>query len=150
MELLQGQMSAFDFVEDVKREDIPRENKIIRKKKNTKTLEEVKNIEGQASIFDLVQEPKEEIKIDFTIEQLKTIENLKKEWIEYSLYKDGTVIFITKEDKIKVIPQEDINKAFYIKDRYRSYFIKKNGEVDVIGIGITRWKNPVKTIVKEE
>lgn len=151
MEVLEGQVSAFDFVEDVKREVIKKENKII-KKKVTKNLEEVKNIEGQASIFDLVQEPKEEIKIDFTREQLETIENLKKEkeWIEYSLYKSGTVIFITKEDKINVIPQEDISKVFYIKDRYRSYFIKKNGEVDVIGIGITRWENLVKTIVKEE
>ncbi|HHD2730849.1 hypothetical protein ACQPUH_01685 [Clostridium perfringens] len=152
MEVLQGQMSAFDFVEDVKREVIPKEKKIISKKKSIKTLEEVKNIEGQASIFDLVQEPKEEIKIEFTIEQLETIENLKKEkeWIEYSLYKSGTVIFITKENNIKVIPQGDITESFYIKDRYRSYFLKVNGEVDVIGIGITRWKKPIKTIIREE
>ncbi|MDH2337048.1 hypothetical protein [Clostridium perfringens] len=156
MEVLEGQVSAFDFVQDVKREVIPKEKKIIVKKKNIKGLEEIKNIEGQASIFDLVQEPKEEIKeeikFDFTKEQIETIEKLKKEkeWIEYSLYKSGTVIFITKEDKINVIPQEDISKVFYIKDRYRSYFIKKNGEVDVIGIGITRWENPVKTIIKEE
>lgn len=152
LEVLEGQVSAFDFVQDVKREVIPKEKKIIVKKKNIKGLEEIKNIEGQASIFDLVQEPKEEIKIDFTIEQIETIEKLKKEkeWIEYSLYKSGTVIFITKEDKISVIPQEDISKVFYIKDRYRSYFLKVNGEIDVIGIGITKWENPVKTIVKEE
>lgn len=149
--MLEGQVTAFDFIEDVKREVIKKENNIV-KKKVTRNLEEVKNIEGQASIFDLVQESKEEIKIDFTKEQIETIENLKKEkeWIEYSLYKSGTVIFITKENKINVIPQGDISKAFYIKDRYRSYFIKKNGEVDVIGVGITRWDNPVKTIVKEE
>lgn len=79
MEVLEGQMSAFDFVEDVKKEVAPKENKVIKKKKNTKILEEVENIEGQASIFDLVQEPKEEIKIDFTMEQLETIEKLKKE-----------------------------------------------------------------------
>ncbi|HHD2820125.1 TPA: hypothetical protein ACOTGY_001366 [Clostridium perfringens] len=54
MEVLQGQMSAFDFVEDVKREEVPKENKISSKKKAAKNLEEVKNIEGQASIFDLV------------------------------------------------------------------------------------------------
>lgn len=149
MEVLEGQMSAFDFVEDVKREVVPKENKAIKKKKSIKKLDEV---EDQASIFDLDQEPKEEIKIDFTMEQLETIENLKKEkaWIEYSLYKSGTVIFITKEEKIRVIPYGDISEKFFIKDRHRSYFIKKNGEVDVIGIGITRWENPVKTIVKEE
>lgn len=151
MEILQGQMSAFDFVEDVKREEVPKENKIIRKKKNTKTLEEAENIEGQASIFDLVQEPKEKIKIEFTIAQLEAIEKLKKEkeWIEYSLYKNGTAIFITKENKLKVIPHGDISETFYIKDRYRSYFLKVNGEIDVIGIGITRWSNPVKTIKKQ-
>lgn len=143
MEVLEGQVSAFDFVEDVKREEIKKENKIV-KKKFTKSLE-VKNIEDQASIFDLDQEAKEKIKIDFTREQLETIENLKKEkeWIEYSLYKSGTVIFITKEDRF-------ISEAIYIKDRHRSYFIKKTGEVNTIGIGITKWENPVKTITKEE
>lgn len=142
MEVLEGQVTAFYFVEDVKREEIKKENKIV-KKKVTKSLE-IKNIEGQASIFDVVQEPKEEIKIDFTREQLETIENLKeKEWIEYSLYKSGTVIFITKEDGF-------ISEAIYIKDSHRSYFIKKNGEVNTIGIGITKWENPVKTITKEE
>lgn len=150
--MLEGQVNVFDFVQDVKREVITKEKKIIVKKKNIKGLEEIKNIEGQASIFDLIQEPKEEIKIEFTKNQLETIEKLKKEkeWIEYSLYKSGTVIFITKEEKIRVIPHGDINETFYIKDRYRSYFLKVNGEIDVIGIGITRWKNPVETIVKEE
>lgn len=149
MEVLENQVSVFDFVEDVKREAVQKENKAIKKKKSIKNLDEV---EDQTSIFDLNQEPKEEITIEFTKGQLKIIEKLKKEkdWIKYSLYKRGTVIFITKEDNIKVIPQRDISKVFYIKDRYRSYFIKKNGEIDVIGIGITSWKNPVKTIVKEE
>lgn len=141
MDVLEGQVSAFDFVEDVKKEVAPKEKKIIVKKKNIKGLEEFKNIEGQASIFDLVQEPKEEIKIDFTKEQLETIEKLKKEkeWIEYSLYGSGKVLLITIE-----------NKAYKVNDRNRTYFINTNGEIDVIGIGITRWKNPVKTIFKEE
>ncbi|XZK31204.1 hypothetical protein ACSXCN_06695 [Clostridium perfringens] len=140
MEVLEGQLSAFDFVQDVKREVIPKEKKIIVKKKNIKGLEEIKNIEGQASIFDLVQETKEEIKIDFTKDQLETIEKLKKEkeWIEYSLYNNGRVLFITIESKV-----------YKINDRYRTYFINANGEID-IGIGITRWENPVKIIVKEE
>ena len=141
MEVLEGQVSAFDFVEDVKREVIPKEKKVIVKKKNIKGLEEIKNIEVQASIFDLVQEPKEEIKIDFTKEQLETIEKLKKEkeWIEYSLYGSGKVLLITIE-----------NKVYKVNDRNRTYFINTNGEISVIGIGITRWENPVKTIIKEE
>ena len=128
MEVLEGQVSAFDFVEDVKKEVAPKEKKIIVKKKNIKGLEEFKNIEGQASIFDLVQEPKKEIKIDFTMEQLETIEKLKKEkeWIEYSLYNNGRVLFITIESKV-----------YKINDRYRTYFINANSEID-IGIGITR------------
>lgn len=35
------------------RKEISKENKIIRKKKNTKILEEVKNVYWQASIFIL-------------------------------------------------------------------------------------------------
>lgn len=141
MDVLEGQVSAFDFVEDVKKEVAPKEKKIIVKKKNIKGLEEIKNIEGQASIFDLVQEPKEEIKIDFTKEQLEIIEKLKKEkeWSEYSLYGSGKVLLITIE-----------NKAYKVNDRNRTYFINTNGEISVIGIGITRWENPVKTIIKEE
>lgn len=149
MELLQGQMSAFDFVDDVKKEEVQKENKVIKKKKSIKKLYEV---EDQASIFDLDQEPNEENKIDFTTEQLEIIENLKKEkeWIEYSLYSSGKVLFITIENRLKVIPQGDESKSYYIKDRYRTYCINANGEKEWIGIGITRWKNPVKTIVKEE
>ncbi|HFD2049647.1 TPA: hypothetical protein ACF2DE_000311 [Clostridium perfringens] len=141
MEVLEGQVSAFDFVEDVKKEVAPKEKKIIVKKKNIKGLEEFKNIEGQASIFDLVQEPKKEIKIDFTMEQLEIIEKLKKEkeWIEYSLYGSGKVLLITIESKV-----------YKVNDRNRTYFINTNGEISVIGIGITRWENPVKTIIKEE
>lgn len=99
----------------------------------------------------MVESQEEEVKVDFTKEQLETIEKLKEEteWIEYSLYKSGTVIFITKENKIKVIPQRSITAIFYIKDRYRSYFLKVNGEVDRIGIGITKWKNPVEIITKK-
>lgn len=140
MEVLEGQVSAFDFVEDVKREVIQKEKKSIVKKKNIKGLEELKNIEGQASIFDLVEEPKEEIKIEFTKDELETIEKLKKEkeWIEYSLYCSGKVLLITRESKV-----------YKVNDRNRTYFINTNGEIGVIGIGITRWENPVKTIIKD-
>ncbi|MDU7110690.1 MAG: hypothetical protein E6303_07780, partial [Clostridium perfringens] len=91
---------------------------------------------GQITAFDLVENQEEEVKVNFTKEQLETIEKLKEEteWIEYSLYKSGMVIFITKENKIKVISQRNITSIFYIKDRYRSYFLKANGEVDSIGI----------------
>lgn len=138
MEVLEGQVSAFELVGDVKREVVTKEKKMIIKKKATEDLTEVKNIEGQASIFDLVQDPEEEIKIDFTKEQLETTEKLKKEkeWIEYSLYGSGKVLLITIESKV-----------YKVNDRNRTYFINTNGEIDVIGIGITRWDNPVKTIV---
>lgn len=151
MEVLQGQIDAFDFLGDIKKEIVQEEKKVIRKKKSSKSFE---NIEGQITAFDLVESQEEEVKVNFTKEQLETIEKLKEEteWIEYSLYKSGMVIFITKENKIKVIPQRNITAMFYIKDRYRSYFLKANGEVDRIGIGITKWKNPVETInnIKED
>lgn len=152
MEVLQGQIDAFDFLGDIKKEIVQEEKKVIRKKKSPKSIETFENIEGQITAFDLVESQEEEVKVDFTKEQLETIEKLKEEteWIEYSLYKSGMVIFITKENKIKVIPQRNITSIFYIKDRYRSYFLKTNGEVDRIGIGITKWKNPVKTMVKED
>ncbi|AOY53844.1 hypothetical protein [Clostridium perfringens] len=152
MEVLQGQIDAFDFLGDIKKEIVQEEKKVIRKKKSSKSFETFENIEGQITVFDLVESQEEEVKVYFTKEQLETIEKLKEEteWIEYSLYKSGMVIFITKENKIKVIPQRNITSIFYIKDRYRSYFLKTNGEVDRIGIGITKWKNPVKTMVKED
>lgn len=152
MEVLQGQIDAFDFLGDIKKEIVQEEKKVIRKKKSSKSFETFENIEGQITAFDLVESQEEEVKVYFTKEQLETIEKLKEEteWIEYSLYKSGMVIFITKENKIKVIPQRNITSIFYIKDRYRSYFLKTNGEVDRIGIGITKWKNPVKTMVKED
>ncbi|MDG6888231.1 hypothetical protein Cp4436_00245 [Clostridium perfringens] len=152
MEVLQGQIDVFDFLGDIKKEIVQEEKKVIRKKKSSKSFETFENIEGQITAFDLVENQEEEVKVNFTKEQLETIEKLKEEteWIEYSLYKSGMVIFITKENKIKVIPQRNITSIFYIKDRYRSYFLKTNGEVDSIGIGITKWKNPVKTMVKED
>ncbi|PWX17700.1 hypothetical protein CYK65_14085 [Clostridium perfringens] len=154
MEVLQGQIDAFDFLGDIKKEIVQEEKKVIRKKKSSKSFETFENIEGQITAFDLVENQEEEVKVNFTKEQLETIEKLKEEteWIEYSLYKSGMVIFITKENKIKVIPQRNITSIFYIKDRYRSYFLKTNGEVDRIGIGITKWKNPVETInnIKED
>ncbi|EOU2100312.1 hypothetical protein C6V92_05080 [Clostridium perfringens] len=149
MEVLQGQIDVFDFLGDIKKEIVQEEKKVIRKKKSSKSFETFENIEGQITAFDLVENQEEEVKVNFTKEQLETIEKLKEEteWIEYSLYKSGMVIFITKENKIKVISQRNITSIFYIKDRYRSYFLKANGEVDSIGIGITKWKNPVKTMV---
>lgn len=149
MEVLQGQIDVFDFLGDIKKEIVQGEKKVIRKKKSSKSFETFENIEGQITAFDLVENQEEEVKVNFTKEQLETIEKLKEEteWIEYSLYKSGMVIFITKENKIKVISQRNITSIFYIKDRYRSYFLKANGEVDSIGIGITKWKNPVKTMV---
>ena len=154
MEVLQGQIDVFDFLGDIRKERVKEEKKVIRKNKSSKSFETFENIEGQITVFDLVESQEEEVKVDFTKEQLETIEKLKEEteWIEYSLYKSGTVIFITKENKIKVIPQRSITAIFCIKDRYRSYFLKANGEVDRIGIGITKWKNPVETInnIKED
>ncbi|MDH2334587.1 hypothetical protein [Clostridium perfringens] len=151
MEILEGQIDAFDFLGDIRKEIVKEEKKVIRKNKSSKSFETFENIEGQITAFDLVESQEEEVKVDFTKEQLETIEKLKEEteWIEYSLYKSGTVIFITKENKIKVIPQRSITAIFYIKDRYRSYFLKVNGEVDRIGIGITKWKNPVEIITKK-
>lgn len=151
MEILEGQIDAFDFLGDIRKEIVKEEKKVIRKNKSSKSFETFESIEGQITAFDLVESQEEEVKVDFTKEQLETIEKLKEEteWIEYSLYKSGTVIFITKENKIKVIPQRSIAAIFYIKDRYRSYFLKVNGEVDRIGIGITKWKNPVEIITKK-
>lgn len=103
-------------------------------------------IDGQVSIFDL--EENEIIQTEFTKEQQNTIDKLKeKNWIEYSLYNNGMVIFVVKEQvNIKVIPLENIEKEYTIRDNYKSYFIKENGEVDCCGLGITRWKGPIKVI----
>ncbi|WP_317411743.1 hypothetical protein [Clostridium baratii] len=103
-------------------------------------------IDGQVSIFDLEED--EIIQTEFTKEQQYTIEKLKeKNWIEYSLYDNGMVIFIVKEQvNINVIPLENIEKEYTIRDNYKSYFIKENGEVDCCGLGITRWKDPIKVI----
>lgn len=103
-------------------------------------------IDGQVSIFDLEED--EIIKTEFTKEQQDTINKLKeKNWVEYSLYNNGMVIFVVKEQvNIKVIPQGNIEKEYTIRDNYKSYFIKENGEVDCCGLGITRWNDPIKTI----
>lgn len=99
MEVLQGQIDAFDFLGDIKKEIVQEEKKVIRKKKSSKSFETFENIEGQITAFDLVENQEEEVKVNFTKEQLETIEKLKEEteWIEYSLYKSGMVIFITRE-----------------------------------------------------
>lgn len=103
-------------------------------------------IDGQVSIFDLEED--EIIQTEFTKEQQDTIEKLKeKNWIEYSLYNNGMVIFVVKEQvNINVIPLENIEKEYTIRDNYKSYFIKENGEIDCCGIGITRWNDPIKVI----
>ncbi|MDU4910577.1 hypothetical protein [Clostridium baratii] len=103
-------------------------------------------IDGQVSIFDLEED--EIIKTEFTKEQQDTINKLKeKNWVEYSLYNNGMVIFVVKEQvNINVIPLENIEKEYTIRDNYKSYFIKENGEVDCCGLGITRWNDPIKTI----
>lgn len=103
-------------------------------------------IDGQVSIFDLEED--EIIQTEFTKEQQDTIEKLKeKNWIEYSLYDNGIVIFIVKEPvNIKVIPQGNVEQEYTIKDDYKSYFIKENGEIDCYGLDITRWNYSIKTI----
>lgn len=147
--MLEGQVSAFELVGDVKREIVTKEKKIIVKNKNIKGLEEFKNIEGQASIFDLVQDPEEEIKIDFTKEQLEVIERLKREadWMGYSLYSSGQVLFTEKKDiKSKVVPMGEENKKYYLKSQYLTSCISASGE-SVCWLGKDKWANPVKTIV---
>ncbi len=103
-------------------------------------------LKGQMSIFDLSE--KKETKIDFTKKQQRTIEKLKeKKWIEYSLYDDGMSICIVEEPvNIKIIPQGNVEQEYTIRDNYKSYFIKENGEIDCCGIGITRWNDPIKVI----
>lgn len=103
-------------------------------------------IDRQVSIFDLEED--EIIQTEFTKEQKDTIEKLKeKNWIEYSLYDNGIVIFVVEEQvNINVIPLENIEKEYTIRDNYKSYFIKENGEIDCCGVGTTRWNGPIKTI----
>lgn len=87
-------------------------------------------LKGQMSIFDI--EKDEERNLDFTKEQQKTIEKLKKKnWVEYSLYDNGMAIVIVKEPvNINVVPLENMERKYTIKDNYKSYFIKENGEID--------------------
>ena len=103
-------------------------------------------IDGQVSIFDLKED--KIIQTEFTKEQKDTIEKLKeKNWIEYSLYDNGIVIFVVKgQVNINVIPQGNIEGKYIIRDNYKSYFIKENGEIDCYGLGITRWNDPIKVI----
>lgn len=55
MEVLQGQIDAFDFLGDIKKEIVQEEKKVIRKKKSSKSFETFENIEGQITAFDLVE-----------------------------------------------------------------------------------------------
>lgn len=82
--------------------------------------------------------------------QEKTLMNLKenKEWIQIDLYKGGTVILIVREDvEMKVIPQGHIEKEFTLEYKNKSYFLNNNGEIIAIGLGITKWNDPIKTII---
>lgn len=53
MEVLQGQIDAFDFLGDIRKEIVQEEKKIIKKKKSSKSFEAFENIEGQITVFDL-------------------------------------------------------------------------------------------------
>ena len=82
--------------------------------------------------------------------QEKTLMNLKenKEWIQIDLYKGGNVILIVREDvEMKVIPQGHIEKEFILENKNKSYFLNNNGEIIAIGLGITKWNDPIKTII---
>lgn len=105
-------------------------------------------MKGQVSIFD--SEDDEIIQTEFTEEQQETIEKLKeKNWIEYSLYDNGMAIVIVKEPvNINVVPLENMERKYTIRDNYKSYFVKENGEIDCCGPGITRWNDPIKVIRK--
>ncbi len=152
MEVLQGQIDAFDFLGDIKKEIVQEEKKVIRKKKSSKSFETFENIEGQITAFDLVESQEEEVKVEFTKEQLEVIEKLKREaeWVEYSLYSSGQVLFTEKRDiKSKVVPMGEENKKYYLKAQYLTSCISSSGE-SVCWLGKDKWANPVKTIVKEE
>ncbi len=152
MEVLQGQIDAFDFLGDIKKEIVQEEKKVIRKKKSSKSFETFENIEGQITAFDLVESQEEEVKVEFTKEQLEVIEKLKREaeWVEYSLYSSGQVLFTEKRDiKSKVVPMGEENKKYYLKAQCLTSCISASGE-SVCWLGKDKWANPVKTIVKEE
>ena len=60
MEVLQGQIDAFDFLGDIKKEIVQEEKKVIRKKKSSKSFETFENIEGQITVFDLGESQEKE------------------------------------------------------------------------------------------
>ena len=108
-------------------------------------------LKGQLDIFSLNLEYKEEIQINFTTEQTKTIEELKKkvDFIEISLYASYLVIFIAKEETdILIEPQGSKGDSYKIKGEYRSYFIRKDGSIDSYSLGKVKWDNPIKMIIK--
>lgn len=60
MEVLEGQIDVFNFLGDIKKERVQEEKKIIRKKKSSKSFETFENIEGQITVFDLVESQEKE------------------------------------------------------------------------------------------
>lgn len=107
-------------------------------------------LEGQVSIFDSQQDQLKEV--DFTKEQLEVIEKLKRktDWMGYSLYSSGQVLFTEKKDiKSKVVPMGDESKSYYLRASYLTNCIDINGEV-ISWLGKTKWEDPVKSIVKEK
>lgn len=153
MEVLKDQIDIFGVLDKevkVEKKSVLDKGSKIHKNKSERN-NETEVLEGQITAFELVEVEEKEAISNFTDGQLKTIEQLKseKDWIEYSLYESGRVILITKENNIKIIPQADTTKKFTFKERYRSYMISLDGNIELIGIGITNWNDPVKTVKKE-
>ena len=152
MEVLKDQIDIFGVLD----KEVKVEKKVVLKsvnkshKNKSERNSETEVLEGQITAFELFEDEKEEAIGNFTDGQLKTIEQLKteKEWVEYSLYGSGRAILITKENNIKIVPQTDITKKFTFKERYRSYIISLDGNIELIGIGVTKWNDPVKTVKK--
>ncbi len=153
MEVLKDQIDIFGVLD----KEVKVEKKVVLKsvnkshKNKSERNSETEVLEGQITAFELFEDEKEEAISNFTDGQLKTIEQLKteKEWVEYSLYGSGRAILITKENNIKIVPQADTTKKFTFKERHRSYIISLDGNIELIGIGVTKWNDPVKTVKKE-
>lgn len=75
-----------------------------------------------------------------TKEQLVTINRLKEEQKvkEVILYKTGIVGVIAEAIFKRVVPQGNINMAFDIKAKFKTYYVLKDGAVHSIAIGKRR------------
>lgn len=153
MEVLKDQIDIFEVLD----KEVKVEKKVVLKsvnkahKNRSERNSETEVLEGQITAFELVEVEEKEVISNFTDGQLKTIEQLKseKDWIEYSLYGSGRAILITKENNIKIIPRGDTTKKFTFREKHRSYIISLDGSIYLIGIGITKWNDPIKTIKKD-